>query len=110
MLYRVWIRTLALAVGALSLALAIGGVSPALSGALIFAAGAATLWTAGLLIVPRLRTRDRYDLGELARVHEETGLLEGECEIESPDTVVCFRCHTEYPFRLRACPRCGASA
>ena len=110
MLYRMWVRTLAAAVGALFLAFALGGVLPALSGALIVVAGAASLWTAGLLIAPRLRREGRYDLGELARVHEETGLLEGEGEIEDPDTVICFRCNAEYAFRLKACPRCGASA
>ncbi len=106
-----WIRPLALAAGALFLSLATYGYLPALGGALIFVAGVSTIWAAWLGLSPRLRPRDPYDLGELARVHEEEEIraLDPEGALGNPERVVCLRCMTDYPFRLGACPKCGLS-
>lgn len=105
-----WMRALAIAAVALLLAPAGNGIAPLFGGALVLVAVGASVWAFALGVLPRLRPRDRYDLGELQRVHEEEEIraLHGEGPLGLPENVVCPRCFTEYPARLGACPRCGA--
>ena len=108
MLYRMWIRALAIAAVALTLAPFVYPLSPVAGGLLVAIAGLACLWAFIEGALPHLKSRDRYDLGELRKLHEEEeihALHEGT----DGDHVVCPRCYTEYPARVGACPRCGAS-
>ena len=108
MLYRMWIRALALAAVALTLAPFVLPASPVAGAILIAIAGVASVWAFATGALPRLKPRDRYDLGELRRVHEEEK-LDALHDLVVAENVVCPRCFTEYPARIRACPRCGAS-
>ena len=105
MLYLMWMQPLALALGALLLAVAL----PAFALPLVLVSGAAFVWAFAIGVLPRLRRRDAYDLSELKRVHEEEEMraLDPEGALGLPEKVVCPRCFTEYPHRVRACPRCG---
>ena len=102
-----WIRALAIAAGALFLAPFVYPVLPPGGALLVLVAVSGCLWALALGILPRLRPRDAYDLGELRRVHEEA--RDEEEPMGEPENVVCLRCMTEYPYRLGACPRCGLS-
>lgn len=105
MLYLMWMQPLALAVGALLLAVAL----PAFALPLALVSGVGFVWAFVVGVLPRLRRRDSYDLGELKRVHEEEEMrsLDPEGALGLPEKVVCPRCFTEYPHRIGACPRCG---
>ncbi|GEM_PF-6987000 len=106
-----WLRPLALAAGALFLAGPIYVFSPLLGGLLVLVAAIGCVWAATLGILPRLRSRDPYDLGELRRVHheEEVRAMDDEGALGDPQRVVCGRCLNEFPYRLGACPKCGQS-
>ncbi len=106
MLSPMWIRPLALAAGALLLAVAL----PAFAAPFLLVSVAGCGWAFAVGLLPRLRRRDAYDLGELRRVHDEEEIraLDDEGAMGLPEKVVCPRCFTEYPHRLGACPKCGA--
>ncbi|RYG21489.1 hypothetical protein EON82_18745 [bacterium] len=106
-----WIRLVALAIGALLLAGAVYGAAPVAGEALIGLAGFATIAALVVGLGPKLRSRGAYDLNELKRVHEREELrtLDPDDALGEPETVLCPCCMTDYPYRLRACPRCGKS-
>ena len=108
---KAWFAPLALAAGALLLAVPASFVSPVAGEGLAVLGAAAAIWTFAVGVLPRLRPRDAYDLGELKRVHEREELLalDDGGALGHPETVVCGRCMNEYPYRLGACPKCGQS-
>ena len=106
-----WVRLLALSIGAFGLAGLAYVASPVGGGALVGVAGLAAIGALIAGLGPKLRRRDAYDLEELKRVHEQEELreLDPEGALGEPERVVCPRCMNDYPFRLGACPRCGSS-
>ena len=108
MLYRMWIRALALAAVTLILAPFVYPTSSVAGGILVAIAGVSSAWAFATGVLSRLKPRDRYDLGELRRVHDEEE-LNALHEDATGESVVCPRCFTQYPARVGACPRCGAS-
>jgi hypothetical protein len=106
-----WIRLLALSIGAFLLAGPTYIFAPVVGGALLGIAGLSAVASIVVGLGPKLRRRNAYDLQELKRVHEEEELraLDPEGALGQPESVVCPRCLADYPYRLGACPRCGAS-
>ena len=59
-----------------------------------------------------IRKRDRYDLGELQRVHDRAAVqvcLDDE-PVSDSDTIVCRACGTCYAAEIGVCPECGCIA
>ena len=74
----------------------------------ILLAGPSALAAAWFALGPKLKRRDKYDLGALREFDEQEELREIDLGMPSPeaDKVVCPRCGNVYKARFPICPAC----